>query len=492
YYSSTHVFVYRSDAPFEIATLDDAVLRDLRVGVQMPAGANAGPAVEALAIRDLIGNAVHFAPDPERAQPLAGIVEAVAAGEVDLAIAWGPVAGYFAAQQAEDLRIVPVEPAIDPPFQPLTFSIAIGARPGEEALVDRLNLALADRWDDVQAILDEAHVLRLPQTRPSRSIASEDQTQALVNLGLVTPKLTESSATLGTYYVDLMGEGARLGALLAEGESPGTGDGRLPKVLLATSPTAEVAARAARRLAKTHDLAALIGGVGPGQVEALSTVAADTGTLFLNVGEVPLDTAARCASDAFHLAVSAERYLHALYDWFSREGGDSWYLVYEDSEQGAALAALASDLLAEPAAAGEPGPTLAGSAGMAPRALSYLDVLRDIAVLDPDVVLLLLAPEDQTDFLAQHQVSGEPAAIATYPHLEGQTRERLANIMLRAQNESLRYRVQLWEPTSGMADELTDGPADGAAGGAPPLNSRFAARWGRPMDPTAWTAYAAV
>ena len=112
YYSSTHVFVYRSDAPFEIATLDDAVLRDLRVGVQMPAGANAGPAVEALAVRELIGNAVHFAPDPERAQPLAGIVEAVAAGEVDLAIAWGPVAGYFAAQQAEDLRIVPVEPAI--------------------------------------------------------------------------------------------------------------------------------------------------------------------------------------------------------------------------------------------------------------------------------------------------------------------------------------------------------------------------------------------
>lgn len=495
YYVSNHVFVYREDAPFEIATLDDPVLRDLRIGVQVPAGGSAGPPLEALATRKLIPNAVHFPPDTDSEQPLANIVEAVVSEVVDVAIAWGPVAGYFAAQQLVDLTIVPVQPMIDPPFQPLSFSIAIGARPGDVALIERLNLALANRWEEVQALLAEAHVPLLPLPPPSTTIgqgatapnAAKGPHDNLLRIGLVVPKLTGNSTILGTYYTDLLGDAARSGALLAEGEFRlGTG-GSLPKVLLASSPNAEVAARAARRLV-SDGVEILIGGVGLGQAEALAEVAHEAGALFLNVSTPPIG-GALCAATTFHLVPSAAMNLRALFSWFSQDDKDRWYVVYEDSAEGRALATMAAELVAGRRQASGVGqgagtPVIVGQSGVEPRALNYLQVLRDIAETAPDVVMLLIRPEDQTDFLAQQQVSGPPVAVAAYPHAEGQTRERLANTLTRSQTENLRYRIQYWEPTLGLEDP--------APAGAASLNVRFVSRWGRPMDPTAWSAYQAV
>ena len=167
YYRTSYAFLYREDSPFEIRSLDDPVLRELRIGVHVQAGGSGvSPDIHALVNRGLIRNQVGFTPDYSKPNPLSPIVEAVAERTVDVAIVWGPVAGYFAKQQPIRLKLVPVTPEIDLPFMPMVFPISIGVRPGDEALRDELNAALARRWDEIQAILEEYGVPLLPLPKP--------------------------------------------------------------------------------------------------------------------------------------------------------------------------------------------------------------------------------------------------------------------------------------------------------------------------------------
>ena len=96
YYRSTYVFVTRADRGLDIRSLDDEALRRVRVGVSIIGDdyANAPPA-HALAQRGIVGNVVGFSVYGDYAQPNppARIVEAVAAGDVDVAVVWGPLAG---------------------------------------------------------------------------------------------------------------------------------------------------------------------------------------------------------------------------------------------------------------------------------------------------------------------------------------------------------------------------------------------------------------
>ncbi len=102
YYRSTYVFVYRKDRGIAVRSFDDPVLRKLKIGVQMVGddGYNSPPA-HALANRGIIDNIAGYSVygDYSQPNPPARIVEAVARGDVDLAVVWGPLAGYFAPRQ---------------------------------------------------------------------------------------------------------------------------------------------------------------------------------------------------------------------------------------------------------------------------------------------------------------------------------------------------------------------------------------------------------
>jgi mxaJ protein len=173
YYRSSYMFVYRADSAFEIESLDDPALRDLKIGIQMVGGAtNATPPGQALANRGLGENLVGISVygDYSQPHPLSGIVEAVAGGDVDVALVWGPVAGYFAARQSVELELVKVEPEIEPPFIPMVFAISIGMRPGDEDLRDLLHRAMASRWDEIQNVLGAYHVPLSPLQSPGPAL----------------------------------------------------------------------------------------------------------------------------------------------------------------------------------------------------------------------------------------------------------------------------------------------------------------------------------
>lgn len=168
YYRSTYMFVTQRQRAIPVASFDDEALKALRIGVHIIGDdyANAPPA-HALARRGIINNVVGFSVfgDYRDPNPPAQLIDAVARGDIDVAVAWGPLAGYFAARQNEPLVLVPVSPEIDLPFLPQVFDIAIGVRHGEFELRDRLDEVLERRAADIDALLDTYGV---PYTRRIR------------------------------------------------------------------------------------------------------------------------------------------------------------------------------------------------------------------------------------------------------------------------------------------------------------------------------------
>ena len=164
YYRSSYVFVTRSSRSLHIRSLDDTALRRLRIGVQIVGedGANSPPA-HALSRRHMVDNIVGYSVygDYRSNSPPSRIVTAVAEGEVDVAVVWGPLAGYFASRITAPLDIVAVTPEIDGGL-PLAYSISMAVRRQDSARLVRLNDILARRQRAIDRILDQYHVPRLP------------------------------------------------------------------------------------------------------------------------------------------------------------------------------------------------------------------------------------------------------------------------------------------------------------------------------------------
>ena len=158
YYRSTYVFVTATSRHLQLRSFDDPVLRELRIGIHASTedGANQPPA-HALARRGITANIVGFKMFDEESvvNPQGRVIDAVANGDIDVAIVWGPFGGYFAKRQKVDLEVVPVSPALDRPALPFTFDISMGVRQGEDAFKSELEGILDRRRNDIKKILDE-------------------------------------------------------------------------------------------------------------------------------------------------------------------------------------------------------------------------------------------------------------------------------------------------------------------------------------------------
>jgi len=164
YYRSTYVFVTRGDRHIRVASFDDPLLRRVKIGVQMIGDdfTNTPPA-HALSKRHIIQNVHGYSVygDYRQPNPPARIIDALAKGDIDVAIAWGPLAGYFARKLAVPLDVTPVSPQIDLPFLPFVFDISMGVRRGDNALRDELNTIIARRKGAIDRILDQYGVPRV-------------------------------------------------------------------------------------------------------------------------------------------------------------------------------------------------------------------------------------------------------------------------------------------------------------------------------------------
>jgi quinoprotein dehydrogenase-associated probable ABC transporter substrate-binding protein len=157
YYESTYVFVSRRDRQLHLQSLDDPRLRTLTIGVPLPGEDYADvPPVDALATRHIVSNLRGYTltGDYSQPNPPAALIDAVTHGDVDVAIAWGPLAGFFAARSSVPLEVVPIA-GNDPG---LRFAIAVGVRRGNQKLQRRVNDTLARKAADVDALLVRYHI----------------------------------------------------------------------------------------------------------------------------------------------------------------------------------------------------------------------------------------------------------------------------------------------------------------------------------------------
>src|SRR5438552_18229721 len=137
YYRSSYAFVFVKGGKFQVRSWDDDSLRRARIGVIA-----ATPPADALIKKDLMGNVAAYRLTIDYTTEYPGkIVDDVAAGKVDVAIVWGPLAGYFAKKAAVPLEVVVVPPLEGVPV-PFTYEISMGVRKRDNARQEQLEALL--------------------------------------------------------------------------------------------------------------------------------------------------------------------------------------------------------------------------------------------------------------------------------------------------------------------------------------------------------------
>jgi mxaJ protein len=160
YYRSAYVIAQLRNNGHAVTSLEDPALKQLRIGTY--AGS---PPFDALAERGLSSSLAVYPLffDPrvtDHSRRPVKLLEDVVAGEVDVAMAWGPMAGYFlksAAVTSVDLVPLPDEPRI-----PMTFEFSMGVAKGNQALKQQLDEAIDRHREEITRILTDYGVPLLP------------------------------------------------------------------------------------------------------------------------------------------------------------------------------------------------------------------------------------------------------------------------------------------------------------------------------------------
>jgi mxaJ protein len=163
YFRSGYVFVTRKDRGLDIKSLADPRLKKLKIGVNiLNSDAENTPPAMALSRYGVVGNLVGFPTFYTDTVRPEDIVQAVAKKEIDVAIAWGPLAGYFAKKSSVPLTLQPLAERDSLTDFPFRFSIAMGVRRRDRVLRDSLQNVLDRKGPEIQAILKQYNVPMFP------------------------------------------------------------------------------------------------------------------------------------------------------------------------------------------------------------------------------------------------------------------------------------------------------------------------------------------
>lgn len=152
YLTSTHVLIAPEDSPLaDVTSLSDPALEGLRIGVI--AGT---PPASHLARQGLMRTARGYdlAVDRRVENPAGDMLDDLEAGEIDLAILWGPIGGPLAKD-----RGLNVTPLLNEPETPrLFYRITMGVRAGEQVWKNTLNSQIRRNQAEIDRILVDAGV----------------------------------------------------------------------------------------------------------------------------------------------------------------------------------------------------------------------------------------------------------------------------------------------------------------------------------------------
>ncbi|MGB5734463.1 MAG: substrate-binding domain-containing protein [Thiohalocapsa sp.] len=148
YYRSVYSLVQRADGSPRIESLSDPALKELRLGVV--AGT---PPATLIANYGLMPQTRPYqrTVDTRHLAPAKQAVDDVAAGVTDIAVVWGPIAGYGAAQQTPPLLVTPLPAQVDD--VPLAFNVSMGLRHREKAWKHEINTLIERLQPEFRRVL---------------------------------------------------------------------------------------------------------------------------------------------------------------------------------------------------------------------------------------------------------------------------------------------------------------------------------------------------
>ncbi len=157
YYTSTYAMVFAKGAGLDnvksqadLLALPPEQLRKLRIGLY-----DRSPASEWLTAHNLVDQAVPYAimnPDPAQ-YPGELIDHELIGGKIDIAIVWGPIAGYYA-QRAKTRELV-VVPMVSEKHVKFDYPMAMGVRYGEPDWKKQVEALIEKKRPEIMAILRE-------------------------------------------------------------------------------------------------------------------------------------------------------------------------------------------------------------------------------------------------------------------------------------------------------------------------------------------------
>ena len=153
YYTSGYVFVSRADRRLHLSSMRDPRLHTLRIGMHVIGDDNTPP-MEALSRQGITQNiAGYMIYRDAQVKGHSRLIDDVAAGKIDIAAVWGPLAGYYAMHAGKPLTVTPITDTTG--FGPLVFEypMAMGVRKGDAALRARLNTVIARRGAGIRNLL---------------------------------------------------------------------------------------------------------------------------------------------------------------------------------------------------------------------------------------------------------------------------------------------------------------------------------------------------
>jgi quinoprotein dehydrogenase-associated probable ABC transporter substrate-binding protein len=149
YYRTAYAFIFKPGSDLEgIETISDPRLKSKRIGIV--AGT---PAATYLALNGLLGQAKPYALmiDTRVDSSAEAMVRDLKAGDIDIGILWGPMAGYYAKQETPALRVVPLIKETGGPR--LVYRITMGVRAADQAWKRQLSRLIQENQPQINRLL---------------------------------------------------------------------------------------------------------------------------------------------------------------------------------------------------------------------------------------------------------------------------------------------------------------------------------------------------
>jgi mxaJ protein len=158
YYRSGHVFVWRKDSNFNITNWDSPDLHKGFIGV-----IDHSPATIPMNDNKLIANARPYRIQRDLNLPPSFMIDDLAKGDIDIAVAWGPIGGYFAKISKVPMVVVQIPEYENTNVKGKEYwNISVGVRKKEKDRMEMIQGALDRNHDKIMKILDDYGIPHVP------------------------------------------------------------------------------------------------------------------------------------------------------------------------------------------------------------------------------------------------------------------------------------------------------------------------------------------